>query len=168
MRRKHTMLGMLAALMLLTVACSTSGQPPDTEPDDGEAAALAYSRCMREHGFDWPDPVLVDGRWDNPVPEGIDPELPAFQDAQTECEAVAWAARGDVGDPNPEDRALMEEEMERMLMFSHCMRDQGIDFPDPEFEEDGISGPAGPLDGDWDAFNKARTVCEEETGAPMP
>lgn len=160
------MIYVLTALTVLIAACSTPNQPPEAEPDDGETAAFAFSECMREHGFDWPDPVRIDGGWDNPVPEGIDPESPEFGDAQTECEAESGSF--DAGGLDPDDRTSMDEEMERMLTFARCMRDQGIDFPDPQIDGDGINGPAGPLDGDWDAFNEARAVCEEETGAPMP
>jgi hypothetical protein len=31
-----------------------------------------------------------------------------------------------------------------------------------------ISGPAGPMDGDWEAFEAAKTACEDQTGASMP
>ena len=156
----------LLATSLLAVACSNPNSN-DPRQDEGEAAAIAYAECMREHGFDWPDPVLTEQGWDIRTPEGIDPDSNEFEVAQEECDRVYRAALPDV-DVSPEDRARLENEMEQMLVFAACMRDQGIDFPDPQFEEDGISGPAGPMDGDWDSFEKARTTCEEETGAPMP
>ena len=69
---------------------------------------------------------------------------------------------------SPEEQEALEAEMEAMLEFAACMRDQGVDFPDPVLDDSGISGPAGPLDGDWDSFNEAREICEEATGAPIP
>ncbi|MBA2338609.1 MAG: hypothetical protein H0V96_12810 [Acidimicrobiia bacterium] len=160
-------LGLLAALLLSAGACSHP--PADTQPDeDGETAALAHAQCMREHGFDWPDPVLEDGGWDIRFPDGLDPDTPTYREAEVECQEVFESAVPRDEGEDPEDRALLEQEMERMLAFAACMRDQGVDFPDPVFEEGGISGPAGPLDGDWDAFEAARAICEEQTGEPMP
>lgn len=165
MRRTRSLLTLLMAAMLLAVGCANP--PSDNETgDDGETAALAYAECMREHGFDWPDPVQIDGGWDIRTPEGIDPDSTQFQAAQTECDQVYQAALPDENS-SPEDRALMEEQMEGMLEFAACMRDQGIDFPDPQFEGDAISGPAGPLDGDWESFDAAREICEEETGETL-
>lgn len=166
MRRSYLMFELLAAL-LLAGACSDP--PTGTEQGDNrEAAALAHAQCMRQHGFDWPDPVLVDGGWDIRFPEGLDPDAPAYRIAEVECEEVRRAALSQEEGDNPEDRALLEEEMDSMLEFAACMRDQGIEFPDPQFDSGGLSGPAGPMDGDWDAFNAARAICEEQTGEPMP
>jgi hypothetical protein len=61
-----------------------------------------------------------------------------------------------------------QEELERAREFAACMREQGIDFPDPERDDQGaISGPAGPPDGDWEAFETAREICTAETGHRM-
>jgi hypothetical protein len=61
-----------------------------------------------------------------------------------------------------------DQELESRREFAACMRDQGLDFPDPVRDQDGgVSGPAGPLDGDWEAFEAARRNCEAETGHQM-
>ena len=166
MRNARKLFALLLAPALLAVACTSPGadDPPDEEL---EAAGIAYAECMREHGYDWPDPVAIDGGWDIRPPEGIDIDSTRFEEAEAECQAVYEAALPDV-EVSPDDRAFMEEEMERMLVFAQCMRDQGIDFPDPQVEGNAISGPAGPMDGDWDAFDAARATCEEQTGASMP
>jgi hypothetical protein len=73
------------------------------------------------------------------------------------------------GVADPADRAEAEGVMDRMLEFAQCMRDQGVEFPDPQIDDNGdISGPAGPMDGDWEAFDAARVTCEDQTGGPMP
>ena len=47
---------------------------------------------------------------------------------------------GMIGDPN----ATMDPEMaDQLLDFSKCMRDHGIDFPDPQFEGGGVSVSLG-------------------------
>jgi hypothetical protein len=54
--------------------------------------ALAFARCMRDHGVDMPDPTFeaggmvrseLRGKADG---DGPDPESPVFQDAQKACE----------------------------------------------------------------------------------
>jgi hypothetical protein len=49
-----------------------------------EDAFLELAECMRDEGFDMPDPDLSGG---NPFP-GIDTNAPAFQDAFDECQDV--------------------------------------------------------------------------------
>jgi hypothetical protein len=59
---------------------------------------------------------------------------------------------------------------EAMLAFAQCMRDQGIDLPDPEVDEDGNlrfgrpggGGGEGEFDGDLrEAMQVAREACAE-------
>lgn len=159
----------IAAFVLLVTACS-----PD-QPTSGETALaqeegeLAHAQCMRDHGIDWPDPEFVDGEWELRLDDDIDLESPEYKEAETECAQVRQEAQPEANDMNPEERAHMEEEMNRMLEFAACMRDQGVDFPDPLMDDTGtISGPAGPMDGDWDAFEAAKHACEDQAGEPMP
>jgi hypothetical protein len=158
------------ALTLLAVACSP-GQPsgePESGPT-GDEVELAHSQCMRDHGVeDWPDPVFTDGDSDIRLPEGFDLESPEVREAEAECASVRQGAEPGSGGDDRADRDAVEAEMDAMLEFAACMRDQGIDFPDPVLGEDGISGPAGPLDGDQASFDQAREICEEQTRAPMP
>jgi hypothetical protein len=174
MRRPRDLtIGLLAGLVALVgTACSPDNpdNPDDTDEGEGqEAAMLAYAECMRDFGFDWPDPVLVDGEWRVDY-DGIDLESPEYREAEVECERVRQEALPDSDTvDDPAGRAEIEAELELMLEFAGCMRDEGIDFPDPQIDDDGvISGPAGPADGDWDSFNAARASCEEELNEPMP
>lgn len=170
-RLRYAVVVAFATLVLaMTTGCLPGGTDPEPDSDPpGEQAALAHAQCMRDHGFDWPDPAFVDGEWETHY-EGIDLESPAFEKAEAECQEVRDEARPDSESvDDPEERARVEEEMERMLQFATCMRDQGIDFPDPVIDDDGnISGPAGPLDGDQEAFDAAREKCEDKTGESMP
>ncbi len=162
---------LLAALVLTASACSPD-QPGDGEEDGrpGEESELAHAQCMRDHGIDWPDPEFVDGEWEIRPGDGVDLESPAFKQAETECARVRQDVQPDAGEVvNPADRAQLEADMEVMLVFAACMRDHGIDFADPQFDDSGgIEGPAGPADGDWEAFDAAREACEAQTGSPMP
>lgn len=160
------------AAVLLASACS-DGSTPDDDADNSnpdEAAELAHAQCMRDHGIDWPDPVFADGQWEIRPGPGVDLESATYKEAEAECARLRRAAEPDEADVlGPADRAELEEDMDAMLVFAACMRQHGIDFPDPQFDgAGGIEGPAGPADGDWDAFNAARQACEDETGQPMP
>ena len=171
MRRTSAVCRLLVALLLvalLLLAACTPDRPGGDRPDvTGEEAQLAHAQCMRDHGIDWPDPELVDGEWEIRVGDGVDLETAEFKRAEAACAPVGDGAPAGAADPA--DRAHLEEEMERMLTFAACMRDEGVDFPDPVLSDDGtISGPAGPLDGDQAAFDAARRTCEDRTGAPMP
>lgn len=168
MRRMHAAAIPLTVLVPLFAGCS-SDDPSD--PDSSAAdAAVAHSQCMRDHGVDWPDPEYVDGEWRVDPGDDIDLESPAYKQAEAECAQVLdRAGPDDDAVDDPADRAQIEKDMERMLEFAECMRGEGIDFPDPQIDESGnIAGPAGPLDGDWEAFDAAREICEDETGQSMP
>ncbi len=54
-------------------------------PADQKEAMLAQAQCMREHGWDVPDPQFDGGRVSMELGEGIDPSDPSFQADQEEC-----------------------------------------------------------------------------------
>ena len=125
---------------------------------------LAFAQCMRDHGVDMPDPEFDgDGRGVGGAirvggDEGLDQE--DFEAAQTACEDLLEDVRGSFGMDDPEQRAKMQEQM---LAFSQCMRDHGIDMPDPQFNEDGGAtiqgGPGGAIDPDDPDFQAAEEAC---------
>ena len=169
MRRTYPARTAIAAFVLLIAACAPDQPAGDETGLPGEEAELAHAQCMRDHGIDWPDPEFVDGEWELRLDDDIDLESPEYKAAEAECAQVRQEAQPEAHDMNPEERAHLEEEMDRALGFAACMRDQGLEFPDPVMDDNGnISGPAGPMDGDWDAFEAAKAVCEEQAGAPMP
>jgi hypothetical protein len=169
MRRTYAARTLIAAFVLLVSACAPAQPAGDETGLPGEEAELAHAQCMRDHGIDWPDPEFVDGEWELRLDDDIDLESPAYKAAEAECAQVQQEALPEGNGMNPDERAHMEEEMDRALEFAACMRDQGLDFPDPVMDDNGnISGPAGPMDGDWDAFEAAKAVCEDQTGEPMP
>jgi hypothetical protein len=50
-----------------------------TSPSDGQAATLAYARCMRDHGVDYGSAAYNDGR--TPTPRRDDAAFTAADDA---------------------------------------------------------------------------------------
>ena len=67
------------------------------------------------------------------------------------------------GDTGGDDEVTQEEREEAMLAFAQCMRDHGIDMPDPQFNEDGgatiQAGPGGAIDPDDPDFQAAEEAC---------
>jgi hypothetical protein len=148
-------------------------------PEDREEALLDYAQCMRDHGVDMPDPqisedgsggILIEQREGS----GMDPESEEFQAAQKECESILEDGMGAI-ELDPEQQAEMQE---RLLEFAECMRDHGIDMPDPVFGEDGrveiqANGPGGDAEPSQDPredddFQAAQEACQDEMGPGGP
>jgi hypothetical protein len=113
---------------------TTEGTAAEDAPEDVEEAVLAFAECMREHGVEMPDPSVNEGRvaiaisGDNGVSEA------EMEEAQKACEPLMANARGGEMQRDPEREAEMQQQM---LEFAECMREHGIDMPDPEFGSDG-------------------------------
>ena len=147
-----------------------SGSTDPRPPVDPDEAMLAYTECMREHGVDLPDPRPTgDGR-DAVVAVEVDPSSDEFREAQEACEPIMEEAMGDL-EIDPEREAEMREEL---LAFTECMREQGVDMPDPVFGEGGrvevemqAASPVEPGDEpaaapDSDEFRAAEEACAGE------
>ena len=145
-----------------------------TPPSDPQEAMLAYVECMRDHGVDMPDPEFTadggmimrvggEGRPDAGLTGG--PGDPAFQEAQEACGSLM---EGTVRDLDPEQQAEMQAQA---LAFAECMREHGIDMPDPQFDENGgvgimIGGPDAPRI-DPETLQAAQEACGALMG-PVP
>ncbi|MEV6863765.1 hypothetical protein AB0M44_22500 [Streptosporangium subroseum] len=91
-------------------------------PADRAEAQLKFAQCMRENGVDMPDP---DGSGMVRI-QGKKGEGDKTEKAMKECQHFM---KDVVGDRNaaPDPKRLDE-----MLKYAQCMREQGIDMPDPE------------------------------------
>jgi hypothetical protein len=146
----------------LTPATSTpadSSTPPVSAPSDPEEAMLAYTECMRDHGIEMEDPRPAGGEGGGGIvaqaPEADDEE---FQAAQAECEPLLNEVVSDF-EPDPEQEAELREQL---LEYAQCMREHGIDMPDPTFDEGGgglVVGQDADIDVDSDEFRAADDEC---------
>jgi hypothetical protein len=161
-------------------SAATDDTTETTEAMDPDEAVLAFTECMREHGIDLPDPQATGGGdvVMGAAADDIDFTSDEFKAAQAECEPLLQQARGEMT-IDPEEEAEMRE---AMLAFTECMREHGIDLPDPEFTTDGgggvqIQGRVATDDGsddgnggpppameDPDAFNAAAEECGGPNG----
>ncbi|MEN3610888.1 hypothetical protein AAH979_15175 [Plantactinospora sp. ZYX-F-223] len=88
------------------------------------AAALQFSSCMRERGYDVPDPVFDERGF----PGFAEPELRGdqrYEAARAECRVALDSAAVAAGAPTKDEMA------EQLLAFARCMRERGVDMPDP-------------------------------------
>jgi hypothetical protein len=170
---------------------TTDGTTDTSTPDsvDPQDAFVEYSKCMRDNGIDMPDPQVAQANGQGgatagapmivtaTVPEGeegdpsfdgpsFDPNSQEFKDANKECQPILDDATTAISiDPE-----VAAEHREQMLDYAKCMRDHGIDFPDPTFDDGGgisISVNGGEDEGtgprpDDGAFQDANKACASE------
>ena len=122
-------------------------------------SALAFAKCMREHGVDMPDPkpgqgglVRIEG------PKGARPDDPKVKAAEQACRPLLGAGGTGAGPDDPKARAAM-------LDFAKCMRANGVpDFPDPSADGGILVGQGNGPDPSSPAFQKAQQACRSKLG----
>jgi hypothetical protein len=107
------------------MALSACGSSASSSTASGGSAPIKFANCMRSHGVpNFPDPSAGGGIQINSS-SGIDPQSPAFQDAQKACSSLLPGGGSPRG-PVSETRKLA------MLRLAQCMRRHGLTtFPDP-------------------------------------
>jgi len=132
--------------------------------DDPMDAMLAFAACMRENGVDMPDPkppgsggaIFIEaGASDGTSPLSFDADdqfLVAEEACRSHLDALA------APDSGPERDAEM---MESLLAYAACMRDNGVDMPDPEMSGGMISVTIGADGPGSDPFSEEYRAAEE-------
>ncbi|HSF84410.1 MAG TPA: hypothetical protein VLG28_01960 [Acidimicrobiia bacterium] len=184
----HRLLAGTVAVVFVVTGCGGSGDSstavaslsesettlPASEDDaevDPEQAALDLTECLRRHGVEIADPTVdADGdvQLGQPqIADGQNPRdvmRPAFEACSAEVEGIS------LGFGRPDDTEFQDT----LLEFAACMRDQGVDMPDPDFSDSGPpdgdgesgergagGGPFGAFDEDDPAFEAALGACED-------
>jgi len=123
-----------------------------------EDSALAFAKCMREHGIPMDDPQ-VGGGANGPITisiggPGIDKEK--MQAAQEAC-------GGFMGVSGPKG-TMPPDLLDKLVRYASCMREHGIDFPDPQVEGGGVliggSASKDALDPSSPEFQAAHEACK--------
>ena len=124
-----------------------------------EEGVLDFAQCMREEGINFPDPTFdIDG---NPQFDNLEIENEEeFESACENCEDILRNALPEQFDLDPEVEAAL---VDASLEFSQCMRDQGIDFPDPKPGEFGFFAfRDADIDFTSEAVQNAFEICQPE------
>lgn len=173
------LLGVALLIAAMVAACSQAGaagdpgvaslqSPGTTQPSpsasvDPQQAFLDYAKCMREHGIDMPDPQVDSGsgKVTMSIGSGSGPiDKDKMTTAQTACQHFIANAR--LGG----DQKLSPEEQDKILAFARCMREHGVDMPDPDFSNGGgfvqVGGPGSKdtLDPGGEKFQAAQQACD--------
>lgn len=181
-RGSRFILGAGSLLLAGTVAgcahAGASGAGGSSPKPNAYQAAVKYAQCMRGHGVDIPDPQTAgDGRGNvgfsikvtpGPGDNPINPDSAQFKQAQEACKKLLPNG----GELSPAQQAQARQ---NALKFARCMRDHGIDIPDPQANNGGLvirrSGPGSPGDGgnvnpDDAKFQAAQKACQSLLGNP--
>jgi hypothetical protein len=147
-----------------TTTTMGSGEAPESV--DAEEAMLAVTQCLRDGGIDIGDPV-IDENGNPQLPpisfqsgdpgDEVDPEaeMLAMEEVMANCQ---HHLEGVVLD-GVEHGNLVEME-DTFVAYAQCMRDHGIDMPDPEFSDDGFIDLGSPDAGD-EGYQAAHAECKE-------
>ena len=138
---------------------STTATTVVDEETTFEEGVLEFAQCMREEGINFPDPTFdIDG---NPQFDNLEIENEEeFERAFENCEDILRNALPEQFDLDPEVEAAL---VDASLEFSQCMRDEGIDFPDPKPGEFGFFAfRDADIDFESEDVQKAFEICQPE------
>ncbi|MFD0736095.1 hypothetical protein [Planotetraspora mira] len=166
-----------AALLAFAVGCGQAGASPGVASVKGtETASQAsaspapsvdpaeqgrkFAQCMRDHGVDMPDPE-TDGKG------GMRIRVNAGKGGEAKVEKAMEACRS-LNPMGEKGREISPEQQEQALAFTKCMRDHGVDMPDPDFSGGGvkITGRGPGFSPDDPKFQEASEACRDKLG-PM-
>ena len=159
-------------ISLATPSPSSDASAAPSESIDPELAIADFEACMKEHGVDVHIAIAGDGDGGPSTGEfrappnageaqpnggnaGERPDEKALEEADQACRHLLPS--GMLGDPD----ATMDPQMaDQLLEFSKCMRDHGVDFPDPQFEGGGVRMQMDEgMDPTSQAFQDAQEAC---------
>ncbi|MEV0988198.1 hypothetical protein [Streptomyces sp. NPDC049949] len=109
--------------------------------------ALKTRKCLREHGIDAPDPE-----------PGQDPRGMTLGSGSEDPEAVKKAFDA-CGLQAPGSGQISQADKDKALKWAKCMRDNGVNIPDPEFNGGAMSATKIP-EGQEQAFQDAQKKCD--------
>jgi hypothetical protein len=144
MSRSPLLLAAVGAVLALG-ACGSSDDGGGkasgaTKRDKAFDGALKFSQCMRDHGIDVPDPERVGTGGIRISGGSMNPNDPKTKAAQKACQKYMQIGGGETVDPAK--RAKLQE---AALQFARCMREHGVNMPDPQMSGNGgLTFQAGP------------------------
>jgi hypothetical protein len=179
-----TLVAVVPLMALLAAACGGTGNASTgTSAAEREAALLNFSKCMRQHGVNIPDPTVdANGNVQLRPPQGSSAgatngsttsasQRQKFQTAQNACRKYL---RGVFQGFSQADRTKFQD---AAVKYAQCMRAHGYNIPDPNFNSQpspgsggaGRGGPFSNVNRNDPAFKKANQACQSIfTNAGLP
>ncbi|MET9854672.1 hypothetical protein ABZY57_17215 [Streptomyces sp. NPDC006450] len=170
MKRSTTMTtaALLTGLTLFVTACTGGAGGSDGKKDEKKDSsnssgtggsgggggadadnALKMRKCLRENGVDMPDPKPGEDPRGMTLGAGTDQEV--LKKAMDTCGMKGPGSGGEIP----------QAEKDKALKQAKCMRDNGFDMPDPEFNGNARTGFSIPEGADKDAFMAQLNKCGE-------
>ncbi|GAA5069921.1 hypothetical protein HNP84_001831 [Thermocatellispora tengchongensis] len=147
----------LAAVLTLTGCSGGGGTAPGAatprasgSPGGTENSLAKWMTCMRENGVPVEDP-RESGRL-SAAGTGVGAEV--LEKAQEACRRYVQSAA--VDRPNANDAGVMD----KYLAYARCMRENGVDMPDPVADANGEIVLEPKTATDSPRYVKAHTACE--------
>jgi hypothetical protein len=143
---------------------SSSGKSREDKAFEG---ALKYAKCMRDHGIDFPDPQRVGSGGIKMTMKATPGSRAKMDAANKDCQKYMQVGGGKA--PTAAEQAKVKN---ATLAYAKCMRDHGVDMPDPKFSGSGggttfeLGGPGnggstGP-NPDSPTFKAADQACHSK------
>lgn len=124
-------------------------------------AMRKYARCMREHGIDMPDPQISSNGKGGIVrigsAGGTAPAKGKLEAAEKKCQPLMDGVVEN--GPRKLDPAQEAKMHDQALAFAKCMRDHGVNMPDPQFQSGGRVTQQLTGSPDDPNFKKASDAC---------
>jgi len=152
--RRVTALALMSAFIaLVATGCgssSSSSSSATASTTSQDAARVKFTQCMRDNGVDIPDNPGQGG--------GGRPNIDRtkLQAAAKACQKYQQAAVGDISD------AQRQEFQDAFAKFSACMRQNGVDIPDPGSGNGPPAGGGGQIDRSDPKVQAAIKACQDK------
>jgi hypothetical protein len=125
-----------------------SAAPSPTPSVDRQQQVLNFARCMRAHGVNMADPIVSDGNISIQMPRNTDKQK--ADAAQQACKQ--YLPNGGV------PPTLSPQQLEQARKYAQCMRQHGVDMPDPDPNNGGLRVRNG--DPNDPRFQAAEQACQ--------
>lgn len=125
-----------------------------TSGGNDDANRVKLAQCMRDHGIDVPDDAGASGA--RPDLKNLDMDKIRSL-IQGDCKQYAQGSFGNLSD------GQRQEFQDAAQSFLQCVRDRGVDVPDPS----GSGGGRANFNQDDPAFKKAAQACRSKLPANL-
>jgi hypothetical protein len=132
-----------------TASPAPTASPSPSASTDKAEQGRKFAACLRENGLDVPDP--------DPNGEGMFQALPKSELNSGKVQKALQACRSVA--PVRDAKELSPADQDKMRQFAACMRENGIDLPDPDFSGKTNQNLAKSFRLDDPDFKKAYEVC---------